>query len=168
MPLWLVEDPSTVYFVLGIAALAFAVLLWIRQERRWLNALVAVAALAALVALLDHFIVTDFERIRLDVKDMADSVAKKDTDRVFTHISDRFRLGTGGGDKKFFRGWVQDRIKGGEVTELVVWDFQRGDISTEKKEGKVLFLVKGRGPQLNDQYFRVVATFVLEGDGRGA
>ena len=120
--------------------------------------------LAALVVLLDFLVVTDFEQLQLDVKDMAGSVAKKDVDRIFTHISDRFQMG--GRDKKFFRAWVQDRIKNGEVTELVVWDFERGDISREKKAAKVMFLVKGRGPQLNDQFFRVAATFVLEGDGQ--
>src|SRR5262245_48630629 len=115
MPLWLVEDPSTVYFLLGIAALVFGVLLWIRQERKWLYGIGVIAVLAALVALLDFLIVTDFERMQLNVKEMSGAVAKKDVDRIFSHISDRFQMA--GRDKKGFRGWVQDRIKNGDVTE---------------------------------------------------
>ena len=165
MPRWIVEDPSTVYFLLGIAALVFGVLLWIRQERKWLYGLGAVAVLAALVALLDYLIVTDFERMQLHVKDMAGAVATKDVDRIFSHISPDFRKG--GADKKLFRGLVQQAIKSGEVTELAVWEFERGDFAPDNKHAKVLFLVKGRGPHLGQkEYLRCVATFVLEPDGQ--
>lgn len=164
MPRWIVEDPSTVYFILGIAALGLGVALWLRQERKYLYGLGAVLALALLVALLDFLIVTDYERMQLHIKDMAGAVERKDADRIFTHVSDQFRLG--GATKSDFRRWVSDRIKNGDITELIVWDFERGDISRDKREAKILFLVKGRGPQLErDKFLLCIATFTLDADG---
>src|SRR6202011_5814490 len=113
---------------------------------------------------LDYLIVTDYERMVLHINDMADSVAKKDSDRIFTHISDKFQLGSA--TKKDLRRWVDDTIKKGDVTGLTVWDFQRGDISPEKRVGKINFMVKGRGPQVDEgKFFSCVATFALEPDG---
>jgi hypothetical protein len=163
MPRWLVEDPSTVYFVLGLLGLGFAVGWWLKQdERRFLFGLAGVIVLAVVVALLDRFIVTDYEQMVLDVTEMADSVAKKDGARIFTHISDKFQFA--GSDKKTFRGWVDDRIKSGDVTELRVWDFE--SVSGDKREAKVRFLVKGRGNQGESPPYRCIATFALEPDGR--
>jgi hypothetical protein len=164
MPLWLVEDPSTVYFILGLVALGCAVGFWLRQERKYLTGLGIALVLVGLVALLDFLVVTDFERMKMHVEEMAKSVAKKDTDRICSHISDRFRVGVG--DKTTFRRLIDNWMKKGEVTELIVWEFERSDISREKKQGKITFLVKGRGPHLDQRYLRCIATFVLEADGK--
>jgi hypothetical protein len=74
MPLWLTEDPSTVYFLLGLAALGCAVGLWVRQERIYLYGLCGIVGVIALIALIDYLVVTDYERIVLNVKEVAAAV----------------------------------------------------------------------------------------------
>src|SRR5262245_25949734 len=123
MPIWLVENPTPVYVILTLAFLGLAFGLWVRQEKKFAAGMAVVLALAVLVRLLDCLVVTDYERAVLNVQEMAGSVKKKDVERIFTMVSDRFEVR--GVDKKRFRAWVERRIQGADVTELKVWEFER-------------------------------------------
>lgn len=165
MPRWLVEAPTFLYLILGLAGIALGAILWVRQERKFAVALVVVAGLIFLVWLLDFLIVTDRERLILHVKEMAGNVRQKDVDRIFSHISDSFHAGIS--DKKSFRVWVEYTMHSRDVTELKVWDFEPGDVSRIQKIGKLQFLVKGKGDLVREElYFRCQATFVLDPDGQ--
>ena len=101
MPAWLTEDPSLAYLVLGLLALGSAAAFWVRQDRRFLVGLAAAAVLLLIVLLVSRFVVTDREQIALTVREMAAGVGRRDVNGIFSHISDKFRLG--GRDKKAFR-----------------------------------------------------------------
>jgi hypothetical protein len=170
MPRWLVEDPTTVYFILGLAALGLGVAFWVRQERKYLIGLGIVAALAILVALLDHFIVTDYERMVGHVNDIADAIRKKDSARIVSHVTDTFHYdqqGSGSGARDRFRKVAEPYLLEGGVTDMAVWDFEPGPmpISRADKKAEITFMVKLHGSEAGDKPFRCVSVFVLEPDG---
>jgi hypothetical protein len=170
MPRWLVEDPTTVYFILGLAALACAVLFWVRQERKYLIGLGVVVGLAILVALLDYFVVTDYERMVARVKDIAEGIRKKDSARIVSHVTDTFHYHqkeSGSGARDRFRKVCEPYLNQGRVTDMAVWDFEPGPmpIARDSKKGEISFLVKLHGSDAEGYQFRCVSTFVLEPDG---
>lgn len=165
MPSWLVEDPSYVYLFLGLAAMGLAVWFWITRLGKYAIGLVVVLVLIVVVMLLDHFIVTDRERIVKHVQDMANAVARKDADTIFSHTSDKFELGRL--NRKEWRSFVESAIRSGEVKDVRVWEFEPGDLSREKRTTEVTFLAKLSGTGIREgAFYRCVATFVLDDDGQ--
>lgn len=165
MPRWLVEDPTPVYWILGVLAVGLAVGWWVTRQRKYLVGLGAVAALAGLVWLLDFLVVTDSEKIVLAVKDMAAGVETRDTNRIFSHISNDFHLPMW--DKKAFREMAEEHIRNGDLNHLSVGDFEPTDVSRAKRKGRMAFSVKPRGRLFSgSEYFLCRADFVLEDDGQ--
>lgn len=163
MPSWLAEDPSVVYLLLGVAALVLAAGWWFRRERKLLIGLGVVALLAGLVWLIHVFVITDGAKMVSSVKDMAAAVAAKDTHRIFEHVSDDFQLS--GLRKADFRGLVEHYVGTGQVREILVWDFETRDVSRELRTGKVIFMVKAKGPAVMEEIpNRCEAQFVLDKD----
>jgi len=183
MPRWLVEDPTVVYLVLCIAALALAVGWWMspyedardrarrqpkprRLTRKWLFflGLAVVAVLFAGVWMLSRFVDTDSKQLVRNIQDMADGVVARDPDRVFKHISDDFRYQ--GLTKSAFRAVAERHIRGGEVEEIKLDEFEPVNVSREKGTGAVKFWVKAKGRNIfNDAGYRCLATFGLDKDG---
>jgi len=91
-----------------------------------LGAVVAVL-LILFVRLLDYWVVTDQEKIVNTIQVMADGVAARDMDRVFAHVSPRFRLDKL--DKAHFRDWAEPHIRNGDVSSIRVWVLPRGSWS---------------------------------------
>jgi signal transduction histidine kinase len=160
---WLVDNPTYVYVTLGIVALGFLIGLWTTRKRRYAIGLGIVAGLALLFFLFTLLMPTDLKRIRHAIDGMGAGVREKNTDRIFDHISDRFRLGSL--DKEAFRSAVDPILKRGDVTEINVWDFRDADISREKRTGTLVFQVKPQPEdRFNKQFYRCKATFVLDPD----
>lgn len=165
MPVWLVENPTPVYVILGLAAIVLAYVWWARQENKVLIAVAVVIGLMVLVKLLDVLIVTDQEQVVLAVQDMAGSVQKKDVNRIFGLISEKFHAF--GIDKAGFRKWVERRIHDADVTGLKVWDFEPTKEAPQPNQRSILFLVKAEGhEQAGRTFFRCKATFVRDADGQ--
>jgi hypothetical protein len=185
MPSWLVENPSTVYLLLGIAGLVCAAGWWMNRQptderddvsllaalqRRRLAAkhiftlvLLVAVVLAASVWLLNRVVVTDGKRIINAVKDMAAAVPQKDADRILGHISEDFRYGTR--SKGELRQYITGYVRSGEVTEVLVDDFKTENISRKDRKGTVKFWFKVKGPNIaNDAGYQCLADFVLEND----
>jgi hypothetical protein len=164
MPQWLVQDSSAVYLLLGLAALGLGVGWWVRQERRYALGLGVVLLLMLAVFLFNRFVVTDHEQLVQSVEDMAGSVQTKDVNRIFAHISERFK--SGGTDKKAFRSWVEYRITGQDMTHLKVWDFEPGKQTGPNKQS-IYFLVKAQGEAVpGETFFRCEAFFERDPDGK--
>src|SRR5437773_11787439 len=104
MPSWLVEDPTVVYFLLGLAALASASGWWMTRRGKYAVGAVVAVALILLVRLLDYWVVTDQEKIIDSIQVMANGVASRDIDGIFAHVSPRFRHDTLANAR--FRAWA--------------------------------------------------------------
>jgi hypothetical protein len=90
---------------------------------------------------------------------MAAAVRTRDVDRIFSHISERFRVP--GMDKAGFREYVEAALNGGWVDDLVLWDAEFPDES-----GRVNFRAKPKGSRLGEAQFIVRGQFVLDPDGQ--
>ncbi len=118
---WLFEGRTTVYVSLAAVGI-FLLLAWQQTRKRlWLIGVGAVAVLAGLYFLLDRTVETDREQVERKVREMAAAVRTRNTDAIFTHISDRFNRN--GRDKAQFRQMVDGVLRGRQVEEVEVWDF---------------------------------------------
>lgn len=173
---WIVEDPSYVYFLLGVAALVCAVQWWLSRSHRVAIGFGVALALMVLVALLDHFIVTDNEQIVNTIRAMAEAAPRQDVDAVFAHVSEDFNAA--GMDKNQFRKLVVALKTNYTLHEFLVWDLERTDVSPSQKlvttdvsrsqkEAIMTFLFKAKG-DFGDggEHFRCTCEFVLDKDGK--
>ncbi|MFO0846330.1 MAG: hypothetical protein U0797_28800 [Gemmataceae bacterium] len=157
---WLFEGRLTVYLALAVAALILLGL-WVRDRKRgWLFGVAALTLLAVAYFLLDRAVETGREQIARKLHEMAAAVRARNTDGIFRHISDTFRLQ--GQNKAGFRGFVEGALRGGGVTELEVWNVQ---VTDDNGAVSLLAKPKGRLPG-TDAYYLVRARFVKESDGQ--
>lgn len=185
MPSWLVDDPTTVLFVLALLALPLGVFWWIRRgddfgknKLNWFKGLlgrrmtpnqfcamgltiIGVIAVLTLVSYL--FVETDNKRIRRAVKEMSAGVKEQNIDKIFSHVSERFNLM--GQGKESYRPVVERHIRNGDITEISVWDFEEAKISDSKKDGTIEFMFRPKGT-MTQAWYRCVATFVRDPDGK--
>ena len=84
---WLSDDPTYLAGGLGLLAGAFLVALRLTQQGRFLIAALVALALAATVLVVEHFWVTDAERIERVVYELRDAVLASDADRLLSHLS---------------------------------------------------------------------------------
>lgn len=185
MPSWLVDDPIDVLMVLGVLALILGIIWWFnrgadfgKKKLPWLKGLIArrltlnqscalgltsIGVLAVLILALYFLVDTPNKRIRRAIREMSDGVRENNVDKIFSHISDRFRLlGMG---KETFRREVESRRQRGDVTEVAAWGFEEPEFTPDKKEAKIEFMIKPKGT-LTQAWYRCVATFVREPDGQ--
>lgn len=163
MPSWLVDDPSVLYLLLAVAALGLAAGWWSRRDRRFLIGLGAVAVLFLVVLLVSRLVDTDAKRLQRALTAMAEGVNARNVDRIFAHISDRFRLGSRG--KSEFRPVVERYVQTGEVTGMKYWDFEPHEITRDR--ATVFFKVKGAGSaNFGYEFFNCRAVFVRDPDGQ--
>lgn len=164
MPTWLVDDPTTVYLILGILGLGLLFVFWKTRDRRWAIGLGVVVGLAGLVWLLGFLIVTDSKQIKNSIDAMAEGLKARDLDRVFAHISDEFRVGNL--TKATLRQKAEMAIHNNYVDDVEVWEYNPEEISRPKRSGRVTFNVKFKGKENPNQlYYLCEAIFVLDPDG---
>lgn len=163
MPSWLVDDPSVVYLLLGVVALGLVAGWWSSRDRRYLIGLGGVALLFLIVLLVSRLVDTDAKRIKRSLDEMAEGVRARSADRIFAHLSSRFRVGHLG--KPEFRPVVERYLKSGEVTGMKVWDFEPHTITSDR--ATVFFKVKGEGSaNFGYEFFNCRAVFVRDPDGQ--
>jgi hypothetical protein len=184
MPSWLVDDPTTVLFVLALLALALGVFWWVRRgddvgKKRlsWLKGLKArrltpnqicamgltIIGFLAVVILMLYFLVdTPDKRISRAIRDMARGVKEQNVDRVFSHVSDRFTLM--GQGKESYRAVVQRYFQNGTIMDISVWDFDEAKLTEDKREATIEFMVKPKGAMTSGVGYRCEARFVRDAD----
>jgi ketosteroid isomerase-like protein len=185
MPSWLVDDPTTVLFVLALLALGLGVFWWVRRgddvgkkKLSWLKGLKArrltpnqlcamgltlIGFLAAAILLLYFFVDTPNKRIDRAIREMAKGVREQNVDKVFAHISDRFTLM--GQGKESYRPVVERHIRNGDVTDISVWGFEEAKVSQDRKEARIEFMFRPKGT-MTQAWYRCLATFVRDSDGQ--
>ncbi len=164
MPSWLVDDPTNVLLVLGLVAAGLGIVWWRTRQRAYVIGLLIVGAIIVAVLSLKFLVPTDFKQIVRKTREMADAVADRDVNRIFTHMSDQFML-QDNVKKADFRQRVEGYIKRGDVTGVEVWDFEAVEISRPKRTAVVIFRTKGKGPAFGGfGNFNCKATFVLDSD----
>jgi hypothetical protein len=90
---YLTEDPSYLLIALGLAVLGCLVALKITQQGKFLIWAGGLAAVAALVFGLEHYWVTDAERVERVVYDLAGAVEASDVDRIKSHLDEHVTVG---------------------------------------------------------------------------
>jgi hypothetical protein len=185
MPSWLVDDPTDAYMVLGLLALVLGIIWWFnrgedfgKKKLGWLKGLIArrltlnqccgmgltlIGFLAVVILALYLFVDTDNKRIRRAIREMSDGVKEDNVDKIFSHISNQFRLV--GMTKESFRPVVESHRRNGDVTEVAAWGFEQAKFTEDKKEATIEFMIKPKG-SITQGWFRCVATFVRDPDGQ--
>jgi hypothetical protein len=170
MQSWLSDNFDILVILLSILALALGYFWWRTRKRYFaLGAGVAVL-LGGLVCLLLYFLPfilgeSDSQQIERKIREMAAGVKARNLDRIFQHISSTFHFVSF--DKAAFRQRAEEIIRRRDVDEVVVWDFERGEIAREKRTGKISFMVKARSDlRGSDIPYRCEADFVLDSDGQ--
>ncbi|MGE3807104.1 MAG: hypothetical protein AB7K24_20770 [Gemmataceae bacterium] len=159
MPLWLVEDPSTVYLILALIALGLVATWFFTKLAKYLLAVAVVGLVALGVMLIDYLIVSTHERIENHLVYMAEKAAVPDLDEVFKFVARDFDYG--GMNRERFRGHAQGRLHGYKIDEMVLWDFRPEGI----KDGVAIitFNAKVKGDwSRGAEFFFVRAQFVKE------
>lgn len=161
----LLDNALLIYVVLGLVALGLLVGLWTTRKRGYALGLAGVAVAALLFWLVTFLIPTDQKRIVGAVQEMSAGVRARDTNRIFAHISDQFRYS--GMGKEAFRGFVDQHLKRGDVTEVLAYDFDQAQVSRKDRTALIEFTVKPKGPVTGDAaYYHCKATFVLDPDNQ--
>jgi hypothetical protein len=167
---WLLDNFALLIMLLSIAALALAYVWWRTRRKYYAFAAGAAVALMGLVCLLVYLLPllfgeSDGQQIERKIREMAAAVKERNLDRIFSHISRDFRFGSH--DKAAFRQRAEETIRRRDVEEVVVWDFERGEIARERRTAKISFMVKARGNwQGSEAGYRCDADFVLDPDGQ--
>jgi hypothetical protein len=167
---WLLDNFALLILVLSIAALVFAFAWWRTRQRNYGLGAASAVALIGLVCLLVYLLPflfgeTDSQQIERKIRAMAAAVKTRDLNRIFSHISERFDFH--GLDKAAFRRKAVEAINARQVEEVVVWNFERGEIIREQGTGNVRFMVKARGNfRGSEAGYPCIADFVLDPDGQ--
>lgn len=167
---WLVDNFELIVIALSITAVVFGFIWWRTRNRR--AALVAGAAVASvgLVWLLIQILPlvfgkSDSQQIESKIREMAAAVKDANLERIFSHISNDFRYR--GHDKAAFRQRAADVLRSRHVEDVIVWDFERGEVARATRKGKISFMVKARGNwQGSDAGYLCEAEFVLDPDNQ--
>jgi hypothetical protein len=164
---WLFEGRRSIYLILAVAAALLLMLWWRNRSRRWLIGVGVVALLALGYFGLSKTIETPRAQVERKMKEMAAAVKTRDTERLFRHISDRFRFRTL--DKAGFRQTVQGVFDQRWIDELEVWDFSFPGDSAREGAITIAFKVKAKGGRVGESDptgRRAEATFVRDPDGQ--
>jgi len=173
---WLFEGRTTVYVILAAVAVLLLVAWWQTRKRYWLYPGLAFLALVGLYFLLDRLKETDREQIERKVQEMSAAVSERNVDRIFANVSEQFRLNNQ--NRAAFRGFADQAIRRGQVTEVKAWELRFPDdfrtkvrrtgptVPPELDAARVSFMVKPEGPGLGAPFFRCDATFVRDPDGQ--
>ncbi len=163
---WLFEGRTSVYVLLGVAAVGLLYLGNQGKRRALLAAGAIAAALIGLYFVLDRVVETDREQVKRQLFEMAEEVKTGNTDRIISHLSPKFSVW--GMDRSAFRGYVDSRLSGRLIEELAIWDVAFPDGGTPAADGslRVTFNAKPKAARLGTTpHFLCEATFLRDTDG---
>jgi hypothetical protein len=170
MQSWISDNFDVVIILLSLAALALAYFWWRTRQRYYALGAGAAVLLLGLVCLLVFLLPllfgeSDSQQIERKVREMAAAVKARNLDRIFRHVSNTFRFGSL--DRTAFRQKAEEVIRRRDVEEVIVWDFERGEIAREKRSATVSFMVKAESNWQGSEFpYRCEADFVLDSDGQ--
>lgn len=161
---WLVDNAATVFFILGLAALALIALWWMNRQGKYLLALTIPLGLIALTWLLTILVVTDNRRLEQVCQEIANGIRQRNLDQVFQHISSAFHQANLRQMKKDeLRNLAKSHLDRHGAENVQFGKFSVGIVSREKKSAQVEFWVYGV-EDLQGAPIRCEASFAWEGD----
>jgi hypothetical protein len=155
----IVDHAGTIYLILGIVALGLGFVWWNGRKKQVLVALLVVVGLAALTWLLSLFVVTDSQRLRQIIVEMAGGVEDGKPDVVFKHFARTFHHDPMG--RADFIARAERIIRKRRVQELHVWDFDFEELSRPNGRAVVAFRVRVAS-DFGDGFYLFRTRFVLE------
>ncbi len=84
---YLTDDPTYLATGLGLMALGFLVALWRTQQGRYLVWALTALGLATVLLVVEHFWITDSERIERVVHGLRDAVAAGDAEKTLSYMT---------------------------------------------------------------------------------
>jgi hypothetical protein len=170
MHTWLCDNLSLSVILLGTTTLVLGYAWWRTRQRSYAYgagasiALIGAACLAVyLIPLL--FGESDVQQIERKIREMAAGAKARDLDRISRHLAENFLYGSS--DKRAFIGKAGEALIRHDVEDVVVWDFEFGEVSRSKPACKVAFKAKPKGNWRGSEvYYRCVAEFVIEPDSQ--
>jgi hypothetical protein len=165
MPSWLVDHPTFLYMILGIAALACGVAWWQNRKGGYLIGTIVALVLLVAVALISTLVPSDEKNIRHAIAEMAAGVREQNLNKTFAHISDQFQFNNIG--KKDFRHGCEEAMRSRNVEDVVLSQFDAAQFDAQRQKARIDFMVKpiGNFGEASIPY-RCVADFVKEPDGK--
>ncbi len=161
---WFHENNTTIYALLVVALIVLGVVWFRTKDRRIQHGFLGLSALLVGLILFDKFgPLSPGRQMRQKITAMAGAVKLNKMDVITQHVADRFEYE--GLNKEAMTRTVQGFINSGDLSEIVVWDFEQPEVTLGK--GKIAFKAKPKGNAIpGEYYFRCVAQFVLEADGQ--
>ncbi len=146
---WLSEDPWPLASILAVVGLVFLIVLRMTQDGQHLIRAIIAFGLAALVIGIEHFWVTDDERIEAVVYSLANAVERSDVPGVMSHFTPNVQLKLGG---ETVDGLVFDDVFVRSHLENAHFDFVRvrklaTKVSPQARRGSAEFEVFVSGNQ---------------------
>jgi hypothetical protein len=161
---WLVDNATTIYFILGIAALVLVALWWMNRKGKYLAALAIPLALIGLTWLLTLLVVTDKHRLESICQEIAQGIRQRNVELVFKHISSSFHQANQRQmTKDQLRDFAKSHMDRHDAGKVHFSKFSFGEVSREKKTAQVEFWVY-EVSELEGAPIRCEATFVREDD----
>jgi hypothetical protein len=158
---WLADNATSLSALLAFLALALGVGWWMTRERRYAIGAAVVVCVIISIWLLGRFRVTDAQRVRATLQQMADAVAARRPDVIMANVSENFEVNHQ--NKAFFRNLVENYVGSGQVQSIWVSNFEVRELSRAQRRATVLFNVGGTGPAIQgDGFYRCEAKFALE------
>jgi hypothetical protein len=183
MPVWLSDPPRSLYVILIVATvLPFAAAIFFvgapmpqrdkTKPKKKFSRRHRLIALSAVFGLLlaglytcDRLLMSDRKQIEHNLQEMSEGVKERNMDKIFRHISDKFRYGSVT-DKKRLQFVANNARQSGQVDEFPIWDVVMDPISKETNEVNVQFRFKVTGENIRENHFFGRTIFVREADGQ--
>jgi hypothetical protein len=164
---WLFQNRSSIYLLLGTAAVIAAAVWWRTRKRRDAVVFGAVLALVVAFVLVDQVFrgETDQEQIERLVRELAASVTGPAVEKEFaTRVAADFVSPRGNKNEAFCKA-AADHARTHRVKEVAVWEFDFQDVSRSSKTARVRFQFKIKAERF-DAPGACLATFRLDPDDR--
>jgi hypothetical protein len=137
---WLIDNAILFYVLLGLVALAFAAVWWLRRDRRLLIGLAVAVVLIALVWLLTLLVVTDSQQLERAVREMAAAVSEDRPADLVKHLSRKFSYGPVTKDNA--ADFISRNVQAYGVTYVHIGRFDVKRVSRAEGKAEVVFLMR--------------------------
>jgi ketosteroid isomerase-like protein len=147
---YLAEDPWYLAGALGILALGFLIAVKTTQQGKYLVWAIVCLVLAGAVVAIEHFWVTDNERVEAVVLDLARAARSSDVEGVLAHLTPDVVLELRGDRIKgpVARAFIQAALGDTRFDFLVVSQIQT-DVGTQTRQGAATFQIHAGGSHSN-------------------
>jgi hypothetical protein len=159
---WLVDNALLFYLLLGLGGVALAAGWWLTRESRYLLGLAVVVLVLFLVWLLTQLVVSDRQRLRQVIEEMAGAVETHKPGLIVKHLAKDFSYA--GIARNAIEQKISNAIRDYDLSYVGVWDFDFEHLSRAQGTATVAFRAKVDVGGSRSQ-FLCRADFVLE-DGQ--